>query len=64
MGQLLVIFWPPLQAVFQTEALTLSDLALIVALSSSVLIVDEISKPVFSTGGGTVLQQTVMVSSV
>ena len=42
--QLLVIYFPPLQAVFQTEALTLWDLAFLVLLSSSVLIIDEIRK--------------------
>ena len=43
-GQLLVIYFPPLQAVFQTEALTLWDILFLVCLSSSVFIVDEIRK--------------------
>lgn len=43
-GQLCVIYFPPLQAVFQTEALSLGDLVFIVCLTSSVFIVDEIRK--------------------
>lgn len=43
-GQLLVVYFPPLQAVFQTEALTLLDLFFLVALCSSVLVVDELRK--------------------
>ena len=41
LGQLLVIYFPPLQAVFQTEALTLLDLVFLLGLCSSVLLVDE-----------------------
>ena len=44
MGQMLVIYFPPLQAVFQTEALSLLDLLLLVCVASSVFIVDEIRK--------------------
>ncbi|KAF7190621.1 Calcium-transporting ATPase 1 [Pseudocercospora fuligena] len=40
-GQLLVIYFPPLQAVFQTEALSLVDLVKLVFVASSVLWVDE-----------------------
>lgn len=43
-GQLLVIYFPPLQMVFQTEALTAYDLAFLVALTSSVFIVSEVKK--------------------
>jgi Ca2+-transporting ATPase len=43
-GQLLVIYFPPLQHVFQTEALHALDLLFIVSLTSSVFWVDEIRK--------------------
>lgn len=43
-GQLLVIYFPPLQMVFQTEALSLMDLVFLVSLTSSVFIVSEIKK--------------------
>lgn len=43
-GQLAVIYFPPLQAVFQTEALSLGDLFGIVFLSSLVLLFDTIRK--------------------
>lgn len=43
-GQLLVIYFAPLQAVFQTEALTFWDILFLVCLSSSVFVVDEIRK--------------------
>ena len=45
-GQLSVIYFPPLQYIFQTEALALSDLIFLVALSSTVFIVSEIRKHV------------------
>lgn len=41
LGQGLVIYFPPLQSVFQTEALSLGDLFKLVALASTVLWVDE-----------------------
>lgn len=44
LGQLLVIYFPPLQAVFLTEPLYLSDLLLLATLTSTVLIVDELRK--------------------
>ncbi|EEY60521.1 putative P-type ATPase [Phytophthora infestans T30-4] len=44
LGQLLVIYFPPLQATFQTEALTLGDLLYICCIASSVLVFDEIRK--------------------
>lgn len=43
-GQLLVIYFPPLQMVFQTEALTAYDLLFLVSLTSSVFIVSELKK--------------------
>ena len=43
-GQLLVIYFPPLQVIFQTEALFISDLAFLLLLCSSVLVVDELWK--------------------
>ncbi|KAG8190383.1 hypothetical protein JTE90_022027 [Oedothorax gibbosus] len=43
-GQLLVIYFPPLQRIFQTESLPLSDILMLVALTSSVFIVSEIKK--------------------
>ena len=44
LGQLLVIYFPPLQIIFQTEALSLIDIILLSILCSSVLIVDEVWK--------------------
>ena len=41
LGQGLVIYFPPLQRVFQTEALGLGDLVRLVAMASLVLWVDE-----------------------
>ncbi|EME42240.1 hypothetical protein DOTSEDRAFT_73160 [Dothistroma septosporum NZE10] len=41
LGQALVIYFPPLQRVFQTEALSLFDLLELVAMASIVLWVDE-----------------------
>jgi len=43
-GQLLVIFFPPLQWVFQTEALHVQDLLFLTAVTSSVLVVSELKK--------------------
>ena len=40
-GQLLVIYLPFLQAIFQTEALTVFDLVFVFVISSSVFWVDE-----------------------
>lgn len=44
LGQGLVIYFPPLQRVFQTEALGLADLIKLVAMASLVLWVDEARK--------------------
>ncbi|XP_013884859.1 calcium-transporting ATPase type 2C member 1 isoform X1 [Austrofundulus limnaeus] len=46
MGQLLVIYFPPLQNVFQTEGLSIFDLLFLVSLTSSVCIVAEVIKKV------------------
>ncbi len=43
-GQMLVIYLPPLQAVFQTEALSVIDLLLLISIASSVFVLDEIRK--------------------
>merc|ERR1719166_56793 len=44
LGQLLVIYAPPLQYIFQTEALSGGDLLFLVCLTSSIFIVSEIKK--------------------
>ncbi|XP_043288705.1 calcium-transporting ATPase type 2C member 1 [Venturia canescens] len=43
-GQMLVIYFPPLQRVFQTEALTVKDIVFLVALTSSVFVISEAKK--------------------
>ncbi|CAH0546436.1 unnamed protein product [Brassicogethes aeneus] len=43
-GQLLVVYFPPLQRVFQTEALTAWDMVFLTSLTSSVWIFSEIKK--------------------
>lgn len=43
-GQMLVIYFPPLQMVFQTEALSAYDILFLISLTSSVFIVSEIKK--------------------
>ncbi|ETV97680.1 calcium-transporting P-type ATPase, PMR1-type [Aphanomyces invadans] len=43
-GQLMVIYVPFLQAIFQTEALSVGDLAYMTAIASSVFFVDEVRK--------------------
>lgn len=47
LGQLLVIYFPPLQEVFQTEGLSFPDLLYIIILSSSVLWLDTLRKKFF-----------------
>eukprot|EP00045_Choanoeca_perplexa_P012310 m.133816 g.133816 ORF g.133816 m.133816 type:complete len:904 (+) comp15959_c0_seq1:119-2830(+) len=44
LGQVAVIYFPPLQVVFQTEALSLGDIVYLTVLTSSVLVVDEFRK--------------------
>nr|XP_033785910.1 calcium-transporting ATPase type 2C member 1 isoform X2 [Geotrypetes seraphini]XP_033785912.1 calcium-transporting ATPase type 2C member 1 isoform X2 [Geotrypetes seraphini] len=46
MGQLLVIYFPPLQKVFQTESLSITDLLFLVGLTSSVCVVSEVIKKI------------------
>lgn len=48
-GQMLVIYFPPLQRIFQTEALTYNDLIFLVCLTSSVFVVSEIKKVIERT---------------
>ncbi|XP_013136423.1 PREDICTED: calcium-transporting ATPase type 2C member 1 [Papilio polytes] len=48
-GQMLVVYFPPLQRVFQTEALTGHDLIFLVCLTSSVFILSEVKKLVERT---------------
>ncbi|XP_054715664.1 calcium-transporting ATPase type 2C member 1-like [Uloborus diversus] len=48
-GQLLVIYFAPLQRIFQTEALPLSDILMLVALTSSVFVVSEVKKMIERT---------------
>ena len=43
-GQMLVVYFPPLQKIFITEALGSDDLLFLAALSSTVLICDELLK--------------------
>mmetsp|Transcript_26299 Transcript_26299/g.80875 ORF Transcript_26299/g.80875 Transcript_26299/m.80875 type:complete len:325 (-) Transcript_26299:142-1116(-) len=44
LGQLAVVYWSPLQAIFQTEPLTLRDLLTVVLVASSVLVLDAARK--------------------
>ncbi|XP_049777560.1 calcium-transporting ATPase type 2C member 1 isoform X1 [Schistocerca cancellata] len=44
LGQMLVVYFPPLQKVFQTEALTLTDILFLVSLTSTVFVVSELKK--------------------
>ena len=46
-GQLLVIYFPPLQRVFRTEALTMVDLFFVIALSSTMVALDTLRKKYF-----------------
>ncbi|XP_076027915.1 calcium-transporting ATPase type 2C member 1-like [Genypterus blacodes] len=59
MGQLLVIYFPPLQNVFQTESLSFFDLLFLVALTSSVCVVSEAIKLLERWRGGERSQQSV-----
>ncbi|XP_037639865.1 calcium-transporting ATPase type 2C member 1 isoform X1 [Sebastes umbrosus] len=52
MGQLLVIYFPPLQRVFQTESLSIFDLLFLVTLTSSVCVVSEAIKMAERWRGG------------
>lgn len=46
MGQLLVVYFPPLQSIFQTESLSFLDLLFLVSLTSSVCVASEVIKKV------------------
>lgn len=54
LGQLAVIYLPPLQYVFQTESLALPDIAILIAISSSVFFICETKKLIerFTCCGG------------
>ncbi|XP_056618004.1 calcium-transporting ATPase type 2C member 1 isoform X2 [Triplophysa dalaica] len=52
MGQLMVIYFPPLQKVFQTESLSILDLLFLVGLTSSVCVVSEVIKKLERIRGG------------
>lgn len=43
-GQMMVVYFPPLQRIFLTEALFFEDLALLVGLTSTVFIISELKK--------------------
>ncbi|XP_059364292.1 calcium-transporting ATPase type 2C member 1 isoform X2 [Carassius carassius] len=58
MGQLLVIYFPPLQKVFQTESLSILDLLFLVGLTSSVCIVSEVIKKLERLRGGEKMADT------
>jgi len=67
LGQLAVIYLPPLQYIFQTEALALEDLLLLTGLSSSVFIISEAKKLIqrhyFSQSGGSQAKRSKTSSS-
>ena len=63
-GQLLVIYFPLLQAVFQTEALTCFDLVFLLCLTSSVFVVSEMRKVLFPSTNHTVSQGLISDSMV
>ncbi|XP_059424297.1 calcium-transporting ATPase type 2C member 1-like isoform X1 [Carassius carassius] len=58
MGQLLVIYFPPLQKVFQTESLSILDLLFLVGLTSSVCVVSEVIKKLERLRGGEKMADT------
>uniref|UniRef100_A0A672KMG6 Calcium-transporting ATPase n=1 Tax=Sinocyclocheilus grahami TaxID=75366 RepID=A0A672KMG6_SINGR len=58
MGQLLVIYFPPLQKVFQTESLSILDLLFLVGLTSSVCMVSEVIKKLERLRGGEKMADT------
>jgi len=43
-GQLLMIYFPPMQSIFQTEAISFFDLAAVTCLASTVWVCDEVRK--------------------
>ena len=48
-GQLLVLYFPPLQKVFRTVGLSFGDLIFVIILSSSMLVLDTIRKKYFQS---------------
>ena len=46
-GQMMVLYFPPLQTVFRCEALTWYDLCFVVALASTMLLLDTVRKRYF-----------------
>jgi hypothetical protein len=46
-GQLLVVYFPPLQKVFRTVSLSLSDISFVIFLSFTMVILDTIRKKYF-----------------
>jgi P-type Ca2+ transporter type 2C len=44
LGQLAVIYFPPLQRVFQTEALSLMDITFILCLAFTLVVLDTVRK--------------------
>ena len=46
-GQLLVIYFPPLQKVFRTVGLSMDDMVFLLILTSSVVVLDTFRKKVF-----------------
>ncbi|XP_067304255.1 calcium-transporting ATPase type 2C member 1 [Pseudorasbora parva] len=58
MGQLLVIYFPPLQKVFQTESLSILDLLFLLGLTSSVCVVSEVIKKLERLRGGEKMTDT------
>ena len=47
LGQLMVVYFPPLQEVFQTEALSIADIFCIISLGSFILVLDTVRKKLF-----------------
>ena len=44
--QMLVIYFPPFQAIFQTESISFLDILTLLAIASTVLLQDEIRKTI------------------
>ncbi|ELU14696.1 hypothetical protein CAPTEDRAFT_176941 [Capitella teleta] len=60
-GQLLVIYFPPLQQVFQTEALYLSDFIFLICLTSTVFFVSEAKKFIERRNESRIRKRTVSI---
>ena len=63
-GQFAVIYFPPLQKVFRTEALSLGDLTFVIALSSTMLVLDTVRKRYFNRYFTEALPQSKYLTSV